>query len=671
LITYEYAKQLLSELDTSYQDRHFQHTRLRQFWQGRFWERVDTLAHGLASIFRDVTSTPSDIGPDWKLVLPLVNEVCVKYQSYLSGLPMIRTFTERPESRRSRAQADLKERVLYGSWAHTNMNQQLNRIAWYVPLMGDAFLGIWPDFEYNCVKAIVRSPEHAFPLPSFDGSDLDAILFMWKTTPARAKRAFPNWSGPKDDDTKEIEVLEYSSNTGFQRWVDTQETNRVEHNLGFNLFDQVPFIHVPGEPWNHGAVEQAVGLVEAGSALYSLMMQAMIENVFPRMVLVDPMKFSETIDTGPGAVIPVNPGGDLKFVSPGGEALGAAAGLLQENERAVKQAASTPDVAFGQSGASIITGKAVNALQGAGTGSVVEMVQGTAIGSALESWNEKALTIYQRMFSEDTVRLFGMQPTSMFDINPRQFSLSFKGSEIIGSPRNEVVFSPYMDMHGKLVMALQAQGAGLTSKQYGREQIGISDSEEMQEQIVQEAIDDAVVGAIIQALQEPTPEAADQASAQATSYLSGGPTPVRAGPPPAPPGPPPGGGGGGMPIQTLPGGGQQSAPALPLPPGSAFGQVGAPSAAAPSGPGGPPASTGAVTLPRAQSELSQAQIVGKAWLVGQIVQQGSASTVEVAITDNSDKQTLADAADFTVTFHLVSGKPKEQAVEITPVAKAA
>lgn len=675
MVTHEQAKEILDDLEQHYAERHFQHRRLRDFWHGRYWDTIENQPAGIASIFRDAAST-TDFGPDMKLVRNLVFDVTVKYQSFLSNLPMIRTFADRPESRRSRAQAQTKERVLYGSWDHADMGIQLNKLGWYGPLMGDCFLGIWPDMDASSVKAVVRSPEHAFPLPNAEGTGTDALLFRWHTTEGRAKRAFPAYKGdPQAENGKHIEVLEWSDTRQFYRWVDGQQTNAVEHNLGFNLFDQVPFIHVPGEPWNHGAVEQYVGLVEAGNALYSLMMQAMIENVFPRLILEDPLKFSETIDTGPGATIGVNPGGKAYFLTPPADPLTAGALLLQENERAVKQGTSMPDVNFGQFDASIITGKAVNALQGAGTGSLVDMIQGCGHGPALVNWNVKALTIYQRMFADDTIYLQGVKPSSLLDINPRQFAISFKGKEIVGSPRNDVVFGPYIDQHGKLVMALQAQGAGLTSKAFGREQIGISDSAAMQEEIVEEALDDAVVGAIIQAMQEPTPAAADNALGQAVGYLEGNTGPVRARPPGAqltPPAAP--AGANGPQFASLPGGGQVSAPALPLPPGAALAKAGAPAGAAPQGPGGTsPAPAGTtITLPLAQAQLGKAQLQGRAWLVGQIVQEGATTgPVEVAVTDNADKQTLADAARFPITFHLVAGKPKEQSVEIRAAQPAA
>jgi len=687
-ITYADAFALKRELEPLYQARHEEHRKLRQFYHGRYWQETETQTRGVASIFKD-TSSRSDIGPDLKLVRNLLFDVCVKYQTYLSTLPMIRTFVDEPYSQRKRKQATLKERVLYATWTEAEMTRSLNQIAWFGPLMGDSFHGIWPDFDKNTVKSIVRSPEYAFPVSSFDGQKMDALMFSWKVPSQRAKRAFPNYNptlqnvrGETDNTT---EILEYTDEKCFYRWVDGQQVNAVEHNLGFNLFEQVPFIFVPGEAWNHGAVEQSVNLVDAGNMLYSLMMQAMFESVFPKLVLEDAMKFSEQIDTGPGAVIPVNPGGKAYYLTPPTAAIAGGMGMLQGNEAAIKQDTSMPDVNFGQFDASIITGKAVNALQGAGTGSLVEMVQGFGIGFNLVKWNEKALTIYQRMFAEDTIYLQGLRPQSMVDLNPTQFGVKFKGSDVIGSPRNEVVFSPYIGMHDKLVMSLQGIGAGLYSKKYGREQTGVVDNEAMSEEIFAEAIDDAVLAGIVQAMTEPTPENASAAVDASASYLDPQGAMVAAGAPPAPhpglsvgpgdtaapqPGGPPPTGPGGASFGSnasntgdFPGGsGQFQSKPLRLPPGSPL-----PTQAAPSGAPPPSAApSGGVTVQQALDAFKSVQLQGKAWLVGEIVAKGStADAVEIAVTNPDDKQALQSAATFPVIFHQAPDSgPQEDSVEI-------
>jgi hypothetical protein len=469
--------------------------------------------------------------------------------------------------------------------------------------------------------------------------------------------------GRKGGNEKSVLVLEWSDRREFARWVDGVKVNGVEHDLGFNLFEQVPFIQVPDEPWNMGAVEQAVGLVEAGNALYSLVMQSMLENVFPRLVLEDPMKFSETIDTGPGAVIPVNQGGKAYYLNPSPVGVAEGVNMIAQNEAAIKQDTSMPDVNFGNFNASIITGKAINELQGAGTGSVVEMVQGTGIGFSLARWNEKALTIYQRMFKNDRCYLQGVRPRANSDLVPQQFTLSFKGSQIVGSPRNEVIFSPYVGQHDKLIMGLQGLGAGLFSKAYVREQVGVPDSDDMEEQIVGEALDSAVIGGIVAHLQaEPTEEVATQTAAQVSAYYGGPAAPAH-------------------PLLSMgvgaPPGPQQGVPArlrLAHRDRQDRRKLAAARSSRTSRPaartGWGPQQSQTVTLDSVVAAFQSIQgITGRVFLVGEIVQRGQTDgDIEVALTKD-DRQVIQQALpQFTgrLVFKSVPDEPQERFVEVTP-----
>jgi hypothetical protein len=447
------------------------------------------------------------------------------------------------------------------------------------------------------------------------------------------------------------------------------------------------FIPVPGEPFNHGAVEQIVSMVEMGNALQSLLFQATLENVFPMMVIEDPAKAPEEIMRGAGAVVPVNAGGKVYYETPPVQALPVQVAFLRDNQDKILEAAGMPRVAFGQSPTtSIATGAAINELQGAGTGTTVEMVQGTGIGPALESWNEKALFMYQNLFKDDTIQLYGTETKSILDTSGRQFSLTFKGSEIVGSTRNKVVFQPHMDDHEKLVMGLQGLGGGIYSQRFVREQLGISDNDEMEEEILAEKLQQIVLETLAAQLQaEPTPEKEADIMQIATSFIEGtsvNPEPhpiigaaaaaaVPGGPGPTPPdlagAPPPGGqlGGGGMPIGQLPGGGQFQTPAIALPAGSQT----------PPGQGGPaPApqgGAGGVTLQDAQSAFQGVQLQGQAWLAGEIVAKGQTQDpVDIFVTDDADRQPLQAAAQFPVAFHPTKGAPQEQSVEIGATAAA-
>ena len=354
----------------------------------------------------------------------------------------------------------------------------------------------------------------------------------------------------------------------------------------------------------------------------------------------------------------------MKQLAPPVQALPTQVGFLQENERAIKQATSMPDVNFGNFNASIITGKAINELQGAGTGSVVEMVQSCGLGAVLEAWNEKAIYMAQTMFRDDRIEMYGVQPRSAYDMTGHKFGLSLKGSELIGSNRNILTFSPYIGQHEKLVITLQAMGGGLVSKRYSRDQIGIADSEAMDEEIVTEAIQEGVLGAIVQEMQNP--EDAASVEKAALDYLNGLPFATGA-PAPALPNQ---GGAGSFPVGPIAPGapGQAFAPALALPPGSPVPQPAGGAAPAPS------SAPQGISLDAAIQDFQNVQgVTGRVFLVGEIVQAGQTQDdIEVAITDGSDRQVLIDGLPQyagILHIHSVAAEPTEPHVEVTPGAE--
>lgn len=663
--SYEEVLETKEALEEDYRERHEAHRKLRMFWHGGYWKNADVDKGGIESVFRDLTANASTVGPDLKLVHNTIFEVCLKYQTFLSNLPMIRVPADDPSSTKRRAQATKKERFLMGMWSAGKMNVQLSHGGWFLPLMGDFFLGTFPDLAQKIVRPVIRSPEYAYPVPSFDGFGMDATIFCWKAKESAVRREYPNWEpkrrtkkrftfGRSASSDPETEILEYTDGKEWCRFIDGTKVQGVEHGYGFNLYEQVKFINVPGEVFGHGAVEQAVNLVEMGNLYLSLMMHSAIDNVFPVMVLVDPSKAPEELEKGPGAVIPVMAGGDVKYLTPPVNAMGTQAGWLNEIDQIVKQATSMPDVNFGQFRASIVTGKAINELQGAGTGSLVEMVQGVSLGSALSAWNEKAVYIGQTAFREDTMRLFVTERSTVADINPRTREITIKGKELVGSGRNEVVFQPHLGMHEKIVMGLQMAGAGLVSKQWQREQVGIPDSQAMQEEIISEAIEDAVVGALVGSMQQdPSAQNATQIEEQAFSYIQGGaPHPLLAA-------------GGNVPQGALPMGYGTAPPAstggppMPVP--------------APDAPRDTPTPGRTITLQDAQMAFMQVRgVTGKVYLVGEIVVRGATDDdLEVAVTEAGDRQVLADQLTMfagRLVFHVVDEQPDEDFIEVTPGA---
>jgi hypothetical protein len=224
------------------------------------------------------------------------------------------------------------------------------------------------------------------------------------------------------------------------------------------------------------------------------------------------------------------------------------------------------------------------------------------------------------------------------------------------------VFSPHLSQHEKVVMGLQMSSAGLVSKQWQREQVGIPDSAAMDEEIIGEAVQDAVIGTFLQGLATAAdPAAVEQ---QAVDYVNAKPSQQIPAPPGPGPGLPPGPQGPQIAAPGPPAGAAAMAP-VPAPPGAP-----APEAAIAPAAGAGAGATNIVTLDQAMTALLALQgVAGQVFLVGETVETGQTDdAVEISVTDPADRQVIKAGVQFEVVFHVVQGEPQEEYLEATPGA---
>ena len=117
-----------AQVSDVYRVRHEAFRALRRYWHGDYWNRGtgDGSSGGrpVTDIFGEMgggSGSPTDYGPDLKLVYNIIHEVVNKYQTYLTPLPLIRMWADR-ETDTAKAQATLKQRFLYGFWDASNMD---------------------------------------------------------------------------------------------------------------------------------------------------------------------------------------------------------------------------------------------------------------------------------------------------------------------------------------------------------------------------------------------------------------------------------------------------------------------------------------------------------------------------------------------------------------------
>jgi hypothetical protein len=674
------------------------------------WEDEAAMTRSLVSVFRDLRhgGAEADREPDVRVTLPLIESVVAKFMAQLTTVPQINVLTPpigyaglRKEET-ARALADQNEKYLYGLWEQNRVRRHYAKQAWYLPLMGACFQGIQPDFDSKTVKYMTRSPEHAYPVWDTEMEHLEALMFKWEVPADQAVRTYGSEVlqyiqegrgnglrglfsfGSRKPKNPVLEIVQWWDHDSKTTLVGGHKMQEVQHGLGFCPWTHTPFYLVPDEPFGKGVIEGNVALFQKLNMLDSLELQAIIENVFARMVIINPAVGPEDFDNGPGGVIAVGLGGDVKWVSPPATTTDLSQSMGRSMDF-VQRGTHLPGSAYGEGVASsITTGKAQHESL-MPTGNIIEYVQGN-IADSWERLNEMSVDMTAKVFANRKVVFFGRQYTKegLFS-QPKQFQVTVDGADLKGWVRHELSFQPMLNMHEKIVMGLQLAGGGLVSKRWQRDQVGIVDNDAMQEEILSEMQLEAKLASIMGMLGQPgsgiTP---DMVENWFLAMEKGGTAPdITPAAPAAAPGMPPGAPGapaGPLGLPMPPGGAAPPA----APPAPASGDQTLPIATNPgdNGPAGPfpgiPAppgggqSEGQFTLDGAVGDFSRLKKVkGRIFLVGEIVQKGSTDgPVEVDVTNPIDKSTiingLPDEYHGQLTFHTVPGEPEEQHVEVGP-----
>lgn len=681
-------------LEGRHADVHETHKHLRNFFNGHMWEDEQQMTRSLTSVFRDLrTSDSNDREPDIKMTLPFIESIVTKYIAYLCNPPQISMDTP-PEGyaglrklETRRALADQNEKFLYGLWAKNAIRRHFSRQGFYLPLMGSCFSGVHPDFKNKTIQYLIQSPENAYPLWNLQRTELLAVGFKFELPLDIAVRTFgesavkllddtrfslrnlmPGWKG---DNVKTLTCIEWYDDHQKQILLQGQRVSGVEHNLGFCPWEETRFYDVPDEDFGKGVIEGNVPLFQKLNMLDSLELQAVIENVFARMVIINPSLAPEDIDNSPGGVIPVGQGGDVKWIGPP-EVTADLTKSMARSMEFVERGTHIPPAAYGEGVASsITTGKAQHEAT-LPTGNMVEYVQGN-ISDTWESLNEKAIDMTETIFKNRKVVFFGRQfesaPGTLLSAleKPARFEITLAGSDLKGWTSHQLTFQPLLNLHEKIVMGLQLGGGGLVSKRWQRDQIGIADNNAMAEEILQEQLVEInVAGMLAQAQQG----AIDPLSVE-NSFLAmekGSYTPV-----PSIPTAPAGLAAAGLqtPPGALPPGMPAPGPAAPaMNPGDMGPDLGLPEV--PAGAPEPPEATGQFTLQQAVDDFSRIKkLKGEVWLVGEIVQRGATDgDIEVDVTEMLDKATiingLPDKYHGYIKVHPTQGVPEEPNVQVGP-----
>jgi hypothetical protein len=308
------------------------------------------------------------------------------YTAPLSELPAIQTPTVRTQFADDAAMYEWKERVErvgYGIWAASSMEMRQIEAAWWLPTCGMFGAMVLPDFQRGHAVIEFVAPWSCYGIRK-QGDPFSLSRFMviahedpyvlqdrfgkdWVPDDAFANLVQDKAEGKSDPtELRGIEHIIYLDEEWFIRRIGDKTQARVFHGLGFCPGIMSQFIMLPDYTRGHSAIEQAVPAQLSMNYAVSMWDEALQDEIFRTIYVVDPQNVPDNFQRGKSQVITVNPGGAVGEFGGASGALKTVAGHVELLQRLMEH----------NTGSTRVRTEGRMASGGPTTGRGIEQVQG-------------------------------------------------------------------------------------------------------------------------------------------------------------------------------------------------------------------------------------------------------------------------------------------------------
>jgi hypothetical protein len=594
----------------------------------------------------DRTETERD-NPD--VTVPLLAPIVKAKRAFLGQLPNVRVpkppLSETDDSDIVMARIEKQERVLKGIWNFSNMTRRMSNVGLFCTVYGTAVGIVWPDFDRELPKILVRAPRGFYPQEKDDdGYELYSAIFYAKKRGAQIAAEF----GKKQYATVDkVEVLQYFDDKEITT-VTTDGTllKRIPHKLGFCPVVSIPNIGWGDSPFGESEIAPALKLLKEINNAYAIQL-AIADHVMQQPLVLpagSEHSWPDDIPAGPNDTIELGPeaGNTPAYRLPPMSSPFDFTRLIQDLHQQINDVADSPAALQSKwDNSGTVTGAAVTSLLGP-----VQLRLGHSLNTI-----HCAVQILNRMCFQMLESMFPGKHTVYGTSGKKSFTEQFDIKEFMGWYESEVSLLPgqFFDQQSQFVMTLQGVQNKMVSKETAMMYLPIvADVAAEKKQIAKETQED---------LQQ----------AMAAQQIAAGPTTQN--PPMGEPG---------ATNYALNKGYMGETPPAPVPGGMELPKTGQPEPGAGTTPN---TSVNDVMTQFVDLIRSVPNIKGSVYLVGELLDPAMVSMsidnpsrqprAELDITEALDKQTLLNYVKANepnvhgnIVFHAVTGPPAEPFVTI-------
>lgn len=400
----------------------------------------------------------------------------VKDAAYQIGvLPTLRTAAEAGNSDAARARADKLARIIgYLAYA-SSLGTEMVYAATQYQLYGFAPLRVEPNFDdgrahigvdsclgaYYTQDRFQRVTSYA-RVRRMRTSDLIALYPEHEGKIRRRTGSF-NW-GPGSDDVDDVlDVVRFDDDDVSMMYLPQRDNvvlDAVDQPLGRVPVRIAAERSVDGE--DRGEMDDALWVYAAKARLALLTLEGATKAVEAPIVVPPDV---EQFEFGPDALLRTNNPQGVRRV--GLEIPSSSMFELNQLDNELKLASHYPDVRAGQTDASVVTGRGVQALMG-GFDQRIKAAQ-SQLGATLSDALSDALELERTLFSDETKKVYA-------SVNGTAYELTYTPGRDIYSTNVSAEYGIMagMDPNRSLIWSLQALGAGLVSEEFVRSNLPVN-----------------------------------------------------------------------------------------------------------------------------------------------------------------------------------------------------
>lgn len=565
------------------------------------------------TILRDIGSS---LNANRVITVNKISPIVDDYTALLGRWPSVRVPPPLPDSGEgsdlgpAERKAQKETRLLQSGFKISQIERQQMQMGFQLTTMGDSCYVLEPDWPKKRVLPAVYDPRFCFPkfMSGWRRFELYDLVIAYLLPRDEAESEYEIEIKEK---AKNVLVVTYLS--PFQRTVVIGEEVKVEAAHIEWEFDFCPaeWVHnkvTQNNRYGTADIKDVLALQDLYNFVVNVTADGLVEMTYPITAIINPMQFGQDqIAVGPGEVVALEAGGDIKRIAPTPPPQAGNMMLDQVTNDMMGAAGTTTTRQTGeQPHSSIATGRSLHAAQGPQS-TRIELRQ-IQLGAAITRLSARMLEMQER-----TPILKEIMEGEGVEIAGRYQGKSFRemvtAADIDGWYETSVTFDQLVGMNDqqKMFVAMQGMASDLGDDIWGREVMGIEDPMGMRDRIESYKLHKAETEGKMQQL-------------VGAGAAPGGGAPPGGGPPGAPPGgggaPPGGGGGGPTPGPPL---------ARPL---SMTPQPGQLSGAMPQG-------ASLQQIRQAVASIAD-RLRGTVWATGDLAMQGHSTQPKILISDHRD-----------------------------------